>query len=792
MAGKHPSSSGKIVHIVPSTPTLVSSQSWIEKKHRYMRPLLDLPLEDVIAHSEVSVRLRNCLTRAAEIGKMPIRTVGDYMAAGDAAVTKMMKVDGLGLKCARELDRHIRRLADGREKIRPRLEPIEVSYSSSVAQSISPSRNSDIPPQQDKDTFKQKDPPFLDFPAILAQLSPRQRDVLIRRYGLYEHQCETLEEIGRRLNVTRERVRQLEAKTIEVLSNGILRESLSGLITEGSATVHKYIATENQVVRNTDVSEIERQLPGPYRLAVTVLYGDVRHWLSKTAIRIGKKWYVGPLTKQQVEQRCATLKKVLTAYPLPRPVDDLAEKSKLEIADVRLAAELLPETSTFLGYITRGRIGRRPRRRICLHYLLATHSPLAPLLIRDLLRLYHEAFPDDQCTARDAEIVMEDAPHLFSQMYDFGWLALGETTDVALSGQIEEPKLVGEKETAGVREKLAAVVDESLARDLAKILNQEGPLEFVTIRDIVAKRFKGRYSVHSAGPTLVMNDEFVRLAPGIYGTQKQRTRIDPIKETSDVLLDTRHCRIYCMARWAGEPQNSYPLWTPAMENAWCIWARSDANWDTFESLLDVVDPQTWPIPARERERWIKIKQLKSAYHFAEASPSLLESVPELAKILSITVFTQWTGGVSWISANRSIGKRIDDRHIASTLALLVWAGILEPANHWQKKHVVIPARVDEVVKLLSQNAFDNGAVVASPDVLSVLLDQKQEFPKLGWVNESEIAELVTTLRQDWLTGTGKGKGVRLRRNARPQLPPIDTLESLVKAYKNRKAIERLS
>jgi RNA polymerase primary sigma factor len=53
--------------------------------------------------------------------------------------------------------------------------------------------------------------------AALAQLEPRMRHVLERRYGLDGHASQTLEELGADLGITRERVRQLENKALREL-----------------------------------------------------------------------------------------------------------------------------------------------------------------------------------------------------------------------------------------------------------------------------------------------------------------------------------------------------------------------------------------------------------------------------------------------------------------------------------------------------------------------------------------------------------------------------------------------
>jgi RNA polymerase primary sigma factor len=52
---------------------------------------------------------------------------------------------------------------------------------------------------------------------VLGTLSPREREVLIMRFGLEDGRGRTLEEVGREFGVTRERIRQIEAKALRKL-----------------------------------------------------------------------------------------------------------------------------------------------------------------------------------------------------------------------------------------------------------------------------------------------------------------------------------------------------------------------------------------------------------------------------------------------------------------------------------------------------------------------------------------------------------------------------------------------
>ena len=65
---------------------------------------------------------------------------------------------------------------------------------------------------------------------ILMGLGEREKEVLIRRFGLYGNREETLEEIGTDFGVTRERIRQLEARGIKYLRNPKYRRILRDFI----------------------------------------------------------------------------------------------------------------------------------------------------------------------------------------------------------------------------------------------------------------------------------------------------------------------------------------------------------------------------------------------------------------------------------------------------------------------------------------------------------------------------------------------------------------------------------
>ena len=65
---------------------------------------------------------------------------------------------------------------------------------------------------------------------VLASLTPREEQVLRLRFGIGEKTDHTLEEVGGRFAVTRERIRQIEAKALRKLRLPARSKKLRGLI----------------------------------------------------------------------------------------------------------------------------------------------------------------------------------------------------------------------------------------------------------------------------------------------------------------------------------------------------------------------------------------------------------------------------------------------------------------------------------------------------------------------------------------------------------------------------------
>ena len=66
--------------------------------------------------------------------------------------------------------------------------------------------------------------------AVLQTLVPREAEIMRRRFGMVDGHEQTLEEVGRTFGVTRERIRQLEAKALHTLRSPASRRALRPLL----------------------------------------------------------------------------------------------------------------------------------------------------------------------------------------------------------------------------------------------------------------------------------------------------------------------------------------------------------------------------------------------------------------------------------------------------------------------------------------------------------------------------------------------------------------------------------
>jgi len=82
--------------------------------------------------------------------------------------------------------------------------------------------------------------------AVLQSLNYREREIIRLRYGLADGYAYTLEEVGKIFCVTRERVRQIEAKAVRKLQHPTRCRELAGFIDGGEALIESNAASDDE------------------------------------------------------------------------------------------------------------------------------------------------------------------------------------------------------------------------------------------------------------------------------------------------------------------------------------------------------------------------------------------------------------------------------------------------------------------------------------------------------------------------------------------------------------------
>ena len=94
--------------------------------------------------------------------------------------------------------------------------------------------------------------------SLLKTLTYREREIIRLRYGLGDGYTYTLEEVGRIFKVTRERVRQIEAKAVRKLQNPMRAQQLEGFVPDSDLTQFPFGQSEETVAtQDVDMQEAE-------------------------------------------------------------------------------------------------------------------------------------------------------------------------------------------------------------------------------------------------------------------------------------------------------------------------------------------------------------------------------------------------------------------------------------------------------------------------------------------------------------------------------------------------------
>lgn len=575
---------------------------------------------------------------------------------------------------------------------------------------------------------------------FLNVLKHSQREIITKRFGLADGNRQTLEEIGTERGVTRERVRQIESKGLGRL-RARYTEDAKRFVEMSAQTLWAKLSNGSDAITQVEVERSIDIFSPSENFLIYLAFGSTGALLKTMATQTRLGWIRGHYSTKELAAYQSELNHVLQEVLLPRPLVDVGTLAKQPTGIEKV---FLKDIHSYNGYVSASHFGRRLKRTVRLHQLLINIYGGSAVQPAVLLDKYLQGFKDDQCSYRDLEIVLARYPHLFVNLYDEGWMGIGQSTeDYRNADEVEENDLEGDGESIEEEPRGTGELT-SISGALRTILKAQGPLQFVDLRKAFVAEYGGSGSKNSVGPILVMRPtQFIRLAPGVYGLPEHVEKLKAATEIPTVLLNSRQCQLYCLARWSGEAANMFPLWNPVTEYGWAKWARTEAEPHIFHSLLVVSSIDNWMIADANKEYWRDIKskctlfQLEANYH-----TRLTKTVPTMRQVLGAALFAKQKGRIGWMSANRLIGARIDDTHAVSILAILIGLGVVEAPTHWQRDHVCAPERTVVLEKLLGwANQYDEAQFEKKA---WELIQESRQTPQeeLGWVEQRQLKDLM--------------------------------------------------
>jgi hypothetical protein len=229
------------------------------------------------------------------------------------------------------------------------------------------------------------------------------------------------------------------------------------------------------------------------------------------------------------------------------------------------------------------------------------------------------------------------------------------------------------------------------------------------------------------------------------------------------------------------------MWNYEMEREWCTWAEKSADSKLFESLLFIAEPQSWSHHDALNSIWQSKKDEHGYYHLEAEPPSFtVKKKPSMASLLAIAKYANQEGRMSWVLANRIIGRRIDHRGAVLPMAILIGLKVIAPQEHWQRGHKV-DVGLSQVISILSNELHDQGALSWNSQSASFLKNTIRESLSnnhLGWLEFYDKNTILEIIESDY-----EGEELTLLPNTEAGLQ--SGLDKVLADFKETRANEKL-
>ena len=580
-----------------------------------------------------------------------------------------------------------------------------------------------------------------------ASVTGTAREVVSLLYG-FDAPRRTPGEISQLLGLSLDQIDKIATQVLRRMRHPVSARIVREALVSGEELIWRAMAGPDGIVyKAKSLTPARDIMPGELCFAIDCQYGTLENWLSAAGSRETERArYRSPFPEAEIDRLMANLDQ----FPVPKPIETLAREMQAEPEALATAILLSGSRLLYSGYVTTAPLGARAPRAVRLHRILSgAHSgemgfQLLPQVVpaRRLLAWYRSEFADDDCNVLDIERAMTEYPHLFLWSGDLGWCGIGapgnRQSPLDAAGGVEATF----RRWSETRKSSFAAPDAGMVR---RLLEEHGALTLQQIQRLLHKQSNGSIPLNSHASYLTICDQLPQLAPGVYTVEGRSA--SQLAAARKVLLNRGDCLRYILARWAGEPADAYPLWTPEMEADWCEWAERKAS-SLIPTLLSVVDPAFWPATDPRRNVWLWKKDCLEYFQHEPPVRYPLAVFP-LIDLLAMLKCARWRGEANWAMAYRTAGPKNFDRMAASLMAALVGVGAVLPGAHWQKPHAISPQPACEIDGMLSSELHRKGSLAWDGDAGRSLLDRLAESfdrGETGWVARAEMRRLLELLR----------------------------------------------
>jgi hypothetical protein len=595
------------------------------------------------------------------------------------------------------------------------------------------------------------------------------RQVLILHNGNGDTPGLSFEELMGRLDRSSRVLIAAEKTAIRNLRRLPVARLIVEALRKSDNVIWQSLANEDNVVYKDSLNQqIAACLPGEFLIAVKCGYDNVLNWLNNHAYQNRIAWYRSEYPKNALLGVIKQLSELKGRVQFPFPFQRLAEQLNVEKPLLKQALALSKNRfEIYRGYVCGLHTGARSLRAVRLHLMFFYRYPNRILSLEQIHAEYLDTYSDDDALPRDIFLAMVDNRHLFIKLGSYGWYRMMTTAAQDPYEQKNTSTRLKQLDTNKAQFFFKRPdIEASLLNLIREFVKKQGMGRPKDFEAYIRENFKDRVDENTQISAVVAGShDLLQVAPTVYALRETHGDLDPQSAQAEMLLTKSDLRWYVMSRHAGEPMNTFPLWTPAMESMWCRWAQkratNPARSKLFQSMMYVADPGCWPVPDDEKRSWLESKKWNSSYYLRhDCKHRIWTKIPPLRDLLALSVCISRTAGMNWIRVNRAAGYYLFDQHSVTHLAIMIALGALKSTDHWQNPHQIGPQAEYIFKKLMDAFQIDPTSDWDSDVGLELrkhLLDLDGD-QDLGWVNIEDLALLSKTLAGE------------------PLIPPVDDTE----------------